>query len=1215
MTTRPTPLKRLSTMAGRKDLSDLCIPTITEDAEDVVGMQGRIRLQKDEKTVITSHWMDKQRNNLQAYEYLCHIGEAKEWIEECLGEEIGPIVQLEETMRNGIVLAQLANWFAPGTVRRIFTEKRLQFRHSDNINYFFKAIKIVRLPSIFWFELTDLYERKNIPKVIYCIHALSHLLARRNMAPNIKNLVGQLEFTNEQISATQRGLDMSGVTMPNFGNVRTSLRQELNEEDEEDDMHYEPIFVSKYPQNLASPTTPDLIEESDSDEEREIDTEMTEEEKTELYWSQPQNLANLIRCQSLARRHSVRKEFNQIRDLHKSSLFESQITKLQAQARGVLARKALEEKRIMFENAEEWIINLQASTRGFLARCKYHDKREYYKANMDKIIKIQSFVKNKLVGDAYRKLTTASNPSVGTVKNFIHLLDDSELDFDQELTLEQLRQKVIRRIRDNGQLEAHVNDLDIQIALLVQNAITLDEVLGLSRKMNKKMQRRVSAMAAASNNNPYSLRSLDKDSRRRLELFQQMFYLLQTEPKYLARLMYIMNGQESADHLGKKLVETTVLTLFGYAQNSREEYLMLKLFKYCIAEEMSYMESTQEFMRGNYIFMKLVVHYNRGAKERKFFRDLLQPLVNSVLDDDFMDLETDPVNIYHKSINLEESRTGRPSARKHTASSQEALADAEVRDTFIQHLKRLREVTERFLTAIISTLEEMPYGVRFIAKELKQSLEGNFPEEPKQNIVKIIGNFIYYRYLNPAIIAPEQYDVVETVITPMQRKNLAEVSKMLQQISSGKVFDANDLFLAPLNDYVFEAGQRFSQWFVALTDVEDAETHFGMDMFADFGNTHKPIVYISPYEVYHMHYIVHNNINGLEPENKGPLCDILEELGQPLYSPNVEMPESAHTEMSLTLTNRYDKIPQDPNARLKQLLVDTKRFLLYVIKIQNGYDLKAIFTQAITAEHESMWTELKQIEFQDREESQDVLQKRRYVLLGTADDPPTDLMSLSFHQLKTITVKLVLNLERCGVISSGNNYQDLIKMIAKDITNKNTRRKIRQGEIQRLQQTLGNLHEKTLYLEEQQQHYEGYLDSCMANMVSKRGKKNKFVLPFTRQYFHIRELQRNGRVPKFGSYKYTAKQLYDRRILLELTNISPKQYDRIPLVLSMDQVGIITIEGSYAGWGIASMSVDLRFEELLQTQFNGIQTMTVLDGMAKINVNLLIWLINRKFYV
>lgn len=92
-------------------------------------------------------------------------------------------------MRNGIVLAKLANWFAPGTARKIFQVRaqknlnirnhfyvikgsKLQFRHSDNINYFFDALKVAELPQIFWFELTDLYEKKNIPKVIYCIHAL-----------------------------------------------------------------------------------------------------------------------------------------------------------------------------------------------------------------------------------------------------------------------------------------------------------------------------------------------------------------------------------------------------------------------------------------------------------------------------------------------------------------------------------------------------------------------------------------------------------------------------------------------------------------------------------------------------------------------------------------------------------------------------------------------------------------------------------------------------------------------------------------------------------------------------------------------------------------------------------------------------------------------------------------------------------------------------------
>ncbi|RCI05844.1 hypothetical protein CU098_002370, partial [Rhizopus stolonifer] len=60
-------------MVGKNGLLDPKIPTTMQNAEDVVG---RIRLQKDEK-INTSQWMDKQRSNLLAYEYLCHIGEAK----------------------------------------------------------------------------------------------------------------------------------------------------------------------------------------------------------------------------------------------------------------------------------------------------------------------------------------------------------------------------------------------------------------------------------------------------------------------------------------------------------------------------------------------------------------------------------------------------------------------------------------------------------------------------------------------------------------------------------------------------------------------------------------------------------------------------------------------------------------------------------------------------------------------------------------------------------------------------------------------------------------------------------------------------------------------------------------------------------------------------------------------------------------------------------
>lgn len=185
-------------------------------------------------------------------------------------------------------------------------------------------------------------------------------------------------------------------------------------------------------------------------------------------------------------------------------------------------------------------------------------------------------------------------------------------------------------------------------------------------------------------------------------------------------------------------------------------------------------------------------------------------------------------------------------------------------------------------------------------------------------------------------------------------------------------------------------------------------------------------------------------------------------------------------------------------------------------------------------------------------------------------------------------------------------------MIARDITGKNTRRLQRDRELARMKLTLDHLKEKREYLLEQGNSYEGYLNSCMTAMANKRGKKQKFVFPFTRQYFHMKGLQKMGLVPKFGSYKYTAKQLIERNVLLELVDIPKRHYDRIPIILSMDQAGIITIEGSYSGWPMTSVQVDMRYEELLQTQFEGVQTVTVLDGMAKVNVNLLIYLINKK---
>ena len=115
--------------------AELVIPGIT-GVDDVQGMRGRLRLSKTggapsspgvakplpSARLTSGLWADTQRHLLQAYEYLCHVGEAQQWIEGCLGEELGfGVVEMEEGLRNGVVLAKLVRVFeGDAVVRKIY---------------------------------------------------------------------------------------------------------------------------------------------------------------------------------------------------------------------------------------------------------------------------------------------------------------------------------------------------------------------------------------------------------------------------------------------------------------------------------------------------------------------------------------------------------------------------------------------------------------------------------------------------------------------------------------------------------------------------------------------------------------------------------------------------------------------------------------------------------------------------------------------------------------------------------------------------------------------------------------------------------------------------------------------------------------------------------------------------------------------------------------
>jgi Ras GTPase-activating-like protein IQGAP2/3 len=355
-------LRTLSRIAGNDASQDFAIKT---PEQEVVGLHGRRRLQCADRSRIGKgtagstrttygwerNWMDKQRQFLQAYEYLCHIGEAKEWIENVIDKEIPPIVQLEEALRNGVTLAEIVQSIQPNQPIRIFQHPKLQYRHSDNIAIFFRFLAEMELPELFRFEFVDLYEKKNIPKVIYCIHALSWLLFRKGIIDfRIGNLVGQLEFEHHELEEMQKGLDKAGVSMPSFSGMGASFGAEPEPEPE-----------------------PEPVE--------------TEQERVERELAEHEDVT--MDLQSQIRGAVVRLRLGQ--DMQGLWAAEARLIDLQSRLRGNWARQIFDYRLQM----RTFAVQLQGATRGFLVRSRRQDDEQRWRRQQGQIVMLQSLVRSR----------------------------------------------------------------------------------------------------------------------------------------------------------------------------------------------------------------------------------------------------------------------------------------------------------------------------------------------------------------------------------------------------------------------------------------------------------------------------------------------------------------------------------------------------------------------------------------------------------------------------------------------------------------------------------------------------------------------------------------------------------------------------------------------------------------------------------------------------
>lgn len=99
---------------------------------------------------------------------------------------------------------------------------------------------------------------------------------------------------------------------------------------------------------------------------------------------------------------------------------------------------------------------------------------------------------------------------------------------------------------------------------------------------------------------------------------------------------------------------------------------------------------------------------------------------------------------------------------------------------------------------------------------------------------------------------------------------------MLNQISVGRLFGADQEYLMPMSDFITSSAAEFTQWIFertvpsfrrraqvslnllcpAVIHIEDAETYFRADEYVDAAASRRPVIYISPNDIYATHSIL-----------------------------------------------------------------------------------------------------------------------------------------------------------------------------------------------------------------------------------------------------------------------------------------------------------------------------------------------------------------------
>ncbi|KAI2624512.1 GTPase [Xylaria nigripes] len=719
--------------------------------------------------------------------------------------------------------------------------------------------------------------------------------------------------------------------------------------------------------------------------------------------------------------------------------------------------------------------------------------------------------------------------------------NDSELEIDDELAkaqkaLRDLKSKISSQSKKNFVLEKDVRYLDSRIALLIQNRMALEEQNEVASHLEDVLEVEEGVFP----------------NDEKTQKYGNLLFLLQSEPKHIAHLCRLVSMAEI-----DSLLQTVMFTLYGNQYESREEHLLLTMFQSVLTYQF---ESTPEYsslLRANTPVSRMMTTYTRRGPGQSFLRTVLAEKINGLIELQDLDLEINPLKVYERMCNQIEEETGSlPPSLPRGITGEQAAENPQVQAIIEPRLTMLTEFANGFLTTIIEGLEEAPYGIRWICKQIRSLTKRKYPEANNQVVCTLIGGFFFLRFINPAIVTPKSYMLIDGMPAERPRRTLTLIAKMLQNLANKPSY-AKEPYMAKLSPFIQQNKDRVNEFMLNLCEVQDFYESLEMDNYVALSKNNLELS-ITLNEIYAMHGLIEKHSAELCKGENSHLALIMTEMG---HAPP-QVPRKENRAILLPLFSRFEQTFENMTQNM-----DITQEELYFLEAKN------IFVQLIRSipQHSAVTRKPLRLE-------------------RIADAAATSRNDAVMVRKGIRAMELLSQLQEMKTINKADHFGHLRDEVEQELSHLGSLKENVHLETQKLEDVYKTIRDHNTWLVNQLDTYKSYLHNVRSQSEGTRRKQQKHQA--------------------LGPYKFTHQQL-EKEGVIQKSNVPDNRRANIYFNFTSPLPGTFVISLHYKGRNRGLLELDLKLDDLLEMQKDNQDDLDL--EYVQFNVSKVLTLLNKRF--